>query len=428
MAVRRRPRPGPGSTLPALALLALVLGVAYTYYETPLFEAGFAAAGIPPAPPQHVWTADLPEGWWPASGGPITVSVGDRRIVVAKATAGGVDAAWYDRFGFATARHNLTPAPAAWMTAGQVLAAVVPGDGAGETTLQLLDLESLPGGWTWRPEGPASAIVLAGPAGGAPAAGEGGGDPGIAIAAYGAPSGPDLVPDQLVVLDLTEHGLEIRWSAAYDSLRLVQALGGPGGLAALTVDPASGRFTIDLWTWDGARAWRSEPLDAMPRLLTVGAGAGALGAGAPTAYVLHGAGVMLMGPGAGRPPESERVAALEAEPTLCWPVASGAACTLGAAAVRAGSGPAPTEQVAFIGPGFRTAVRAVDPGTVIGPWPGHGALLVSGSTLSALDVLGTRWTLELPLAPRALAAGRDGLAVTDGRRLAWLRWPPEGVP
>ncbi|HEX6987889.1 MAG TPA: hypothetical protein VF282_00325, partial [Bacillota bacterium] len=195
MAVRRRPRSRPGSTLPALALLALVLGVAYTYYETPLFEAGFAAAGMPPAPPRHVWTSDLPEGWRPASGGPIAVSVGDRRIVVARATVGGVDAAWYDRFGFAVARHNLTPAPAAWMTAGQVLAAVVPGAGAGETALQLLNPESLPGGWTWRPEGPTSGMVLAGPAGGAPAAGDGVGGPGLAIASYGAPSGPDLAPD-----------------------------------------------------------------------------------------------------------------------------------------------------------------------------------------------------------------------------------------
>src|SRR5690606_4171825 len=112
-------RTGPGPTGTALVLLALVLAVAYVYYETPLIQAGGAAAR-PPGPPRLAWSADLPEGW--AAGGPgdLVLSVGERHILAARLLPGAVEAVWYDRFGYAAAQSGPVPRG---NTGGTVLAA-----------------------------------------------------------------------------------------------------------------------------------------------------------------------------------------------------------------------------------------------------------------------------------------------------------------
>lgn len=392
----RRRRTGPGPTLTALALLGLVLAVCYLYYETPLLQAGAAAAGLPARPPEPAWTAPLPEDWTQAPPGEVTLSAGSRHVLVVRTAPGGLDLAWYDRFGFVVARTRLAPPPEPWFAAAGLLAGTAVGDEG--AALAIVDPASLPAGRAWAPAVPTLEIV---PAAVVEAAGM------LAAAALGAPAGPDLTPDRLLVLDLRGDDPVVAWSAEYEAWRLLQAAGDPSGLAAVLVDPARGRFRVDLWSWQGERLGQSEPTTDPLRLVAVGAG--------PTAYVAAGARATVLGPGG-----AGGTVDLPSAPSRCWPAGPGAACLLPAPA---GAGPG---ELVFLTAGGRLTRHDLGPTGAAWAWPGRGALVAAGGagpTVTAFGSGGAAWTLDLPVAPRALAAGPDGLAVTDGRRLAWLHWP-----
>lgn len=418
MALRlRRCRTGPGPTLTSLALLAVVLMVAYIYYETPLIQAGADPAALPPDPPQPAWTTDLPEAWATTPPGDLVLSVGERHILVARLTSQGLEAVWYDRFGFAAAQTGPAPLAGPLMAVAGLLAGAIPPGDADPSTgpvgprLRLVDVQSLPAGRTWAPAQPTAGMAPVALAAGRL----------LAVAAFGAPSGPDLAPDRLLALDLGDAEPQVSWSQSYDSWRLVQAAGGPAGLASLAVNPADGRFRVELWSWQGDRLWESEPSDEPLHLLAVGPAAGGedgSSSGPPRAHVLAG-GSTLMSLGPGGP---GRALELASPPQGCWPVGSGAAC------IRAGTAGQDGELV-FLTGGGRVTRHPVAYGATAWPWPGRGVLVAAGDpggAVTAYDAAGARWTLELPLMPQVLATGADGLAVSDGRRLAWLHWPAGG--
>ena len=421
---RRRTGPGPAGT--ALALLALVLAVAYLYYETPLIQAGGAWPRLP-GPPQPAWSADLPAAW-AGEPGELLLSVGDRHILTARAAAGMVEAVWYDRFGYAAAQSPQLPvdgAPGGPLAASGLLVL------AGEPDVPLLRVlspASPPGGMTWRPPVPAAGIR--------PVAVH---QALLAAAVFGAPQGPDLAPDLLAVLDIGGSEPALRWSQPYQERRLLQGAGGPAGLAVTTVDPESGSFHLELWSWQGERLWSSDSSAGPLRLLAVGpsghdAGEGSDPGSVPArAWVADGVALTSVGPGGAGPALTDG-----RPPQRCWPVGQGAACLLlpdpedagegvgsaGGAGQEEGAGPG--AELLFIDGGGRISRHRLEPGAVVWPWPGRGALAAAGSVLTAFDAGGARWSLDLPLAPRALAAGGHGLAVSDGHRLAWLRWPAGG--
>src|SRR5690606_6345402 len=289
---RRRTGPGPAGT--ALPLLALVLAVAYLYYETPLIQGGGAWPRLP-GPPQPAWSADLPAAW-AGEPGELLLSVGDRHILTARAAAGMVEAVWYDRFGYAAAQSPQLPvdgAPGGPLAASGLLVL------AGEPDVPLLRVlspASPPGGMTWRPPVPAAGIR--------PVAVH---QALLAAAVFGAPQGPDLAPDLLAVLDIGGSEPALRWSQPYQERRLLQGAGGPAGLAVTTVDPESGSFRLELWSWQGGRLWSSDSSAGPLRLLAVGpsghdAGVGSDPGSVPArAWVADGVALTSVGPGgAGR--------------------------------------------------------------------------------------------------------------------------------